>query len=219
MRYHCRREMLCINAIAWAGALGVIGLVAFDIKQHSLQWSNSGVGFIFAAVFFGQMLVSGRGLNAGAFMVALAAGSFPLWAEPGVLWFAGFSSTLAPKIGDWFVSMNNMLSVPVFMVCVSAIIGFFLFIATGSRGVGAQTVLAGIVAGACVLAPGDPALVFGAAGVLWSLIVFLSLSSWAHDYASRASQTRSVPSLGQSGPLASLVRGSTKHVMRRSDAA
>ncbi len=217
MGYRQRREMLCINAIAWAGALGVVGLVALDIREHSLNWSSSGVGFIFASVFFGLLLVSGRGLSFGALLVAAVAGGFPLWAEPGAMWFTNLLAGMT--LPSWLMNSMEILSLPIFMVCVSAFMGLLLAAATTSRGVGIQTVLAGFVAGGCLMAPGEPTIVLGAAGVLWNLIVYLSLSSWARDYAARASRNQSAPALGQSGPLASLVRGSTKQELRRSNAA
>jgi hypothetical protein len=213
------RDMLCVNAIAWAGTLGVVGMIASDVASGNLHRTGTGLGFIFSAVLLGQMLASGRGLNFGALMAAATAGSFQFWAKPGLLWFvdavdAGFGRA-DPGLTHWV----ELLSLPACIVALSAVLGLMLLSATGSRGVGAQSVLAGAVAATCTLVPGNTVLMLGTAGALWCSIVFLSLSRWGRDYASRASRGAGLVRLGQDGPLASLARGSTHAVPPRPDVA
>lgn len=214
------RDMLCINAIAWAGTLGIVGMAGLDVAAGDLYRTGVGIGYLFVAVFLGQLLISGRGLNFGAIMVAAAAGSFLFWAKPGAIWLADtLSAQFAGSAGS-VLHWVDMLSLPLGMLIVSIVLGLMLCAATGSRGVGAQAVLAGGVAGGAVLVPGNPTLMMGTAGALWCSIVFLSLSSWARDYSSRASRGSGFVRLGQDGPLASLARGSTHRTAPpRSDAA
>jgi len=204
------RDMLCINAIAWAGTLGVVGMVGLDIVAGDLHRTAVAIGYMFVAVFLGQILVSGRGLNFGCLMVAATGGSFMFWAKPGALWFVDAMSVRLQSAGPLVNNWADLLSLPIGIVLLSMVLGLMLCAATGSRGVGAQAVLAGAVAAGCTLVPGNTTLLMGTAAALWCSIVFLSLSSWARDYASRASRGSGFVRLGQDGPLASLARGSTQ---------
>lgn len=203
------RDMLCINAVAWAGTLGVVGMIGLDVVAGDLHRTAVGIGFMFVAVFLGQMLISGRGLNFGAMMVAAVGGSFLFWAKPGVIWFADTLDAQFQGSSPTILHWVELLSMPLGILIMSAVLGLMLCAATGSHGVGAQAVLAGGVAAGCTLVPGNPTLLMGTAAALWCLLVFLSLSSWARDYASRASRGSGFVRLGQDGPLASLARGST----------
>lgn len=213
------REILCINAIAWAGTLGVVGMAALDVADGDLHRTANGLGFVFAAVFLGQMLVSGRGLNFGALVASLAVGSFQFWAKPGLMWFV--DSVAARLAGSSPATLHwaEMLALPAGVLIVSVVLALMFLSATGSRGVGTQTVLAGAVAAGCMLVPGNTVLLLGTAAALWCSIVFLSLSSWARNYASRASRRTGVVMLGQEGPLATLARGSTHATPSRPDPA
>lgn len=203
------RDILCINAIAWAGTLGVVGMAALDVAARDLYRTGGGLGFVFSAVFLGLMLVSGRGLNFGSLAAALAAGSFQFWAKPGLMWFADAVNARITADDPAIVYWAETLSLPACIMLMSAVLALMFLAATGSRSVAAQTVLAGAVAGGCTLVPGNPVLLLGTAAALWCSIVFLSLSSWARNYASRASRRTGVVTLGQDGPLATLARGST----------
>lgn len=220
MSRNLHREMLCINSVAWAGTLGVVGLVILDVVGKELSWSGSMLGYIFAAVLLGQMFLSGRGLNFGSLVLAAAAGSSPFWFESAWTWFDESFIGLVDQTGSWVAGLIGLFALPVFLVLCSIFAGLMLCAATSSSGVGVQGVLAGFVAGAMTMVPGDRTLIFGAASALWCLILFLSLSKWARNYASRTSRGSGIVCLGQDGPLASLVRGSTHEVEGpRSDAA
>jgi hypothetical protein len=220
MSRNSSRETLCINAVAWAGTLSVVGLVVLDVAQHSLSWTSGAIGYIFAAVLLGQMFLSGRGLNFGSLLLAGVAGAFPFWSQPASSWFGELMVGLVGNAETWLAGMVGMLVLPVFMVLCSAFVGLMLSAATGSGAVGVQSLLAGVVAGVVSLVPGDPTMILGAAGALWCSILFLSLSKWARNYLSRTSRGAEIVCLGQDGPLASLVRGSAQGPRReRSDAA
>ncbi len=215
-----RREMLCINAVAWAGTLLVVGFVTLDVLGNSLAWSSGAIGYVVATVLLAQMLLSGRGIRVGALLLAAAASAFPFWFAPAETWFLSTIAQLINPAQAWFVGMVELLAMPAFVIACSLIAGLLLSSATGSGAVGVQAVLAGVVAGVVALVPGDPTMIYGASGAMWCLIVFLSLSKWARNHASRLSRGPDIVCLGQSGPLASLVRGSAHEAEQpKSDAA
>jgi hypothetical protein len=159
-------------------------------------------------VFLGLSVISGRRWNGGVLLSAGLAALIGFWFEPlehAVGQVLSWATTHSPAVGSAAI---ERFSLPVTIFMSSVLMGLSLRTATGSSSVGAQAMLAGLIASVCPLAPGHPTYLLGAAVMLWNLIVMLSLGSCARDHVIRLSSSSKPVKLGQEGPLATLARGS-----------
>lgn len=202
------RRLAAIGAVAWTGTLGVLAVVLFGMQHRELVGPAFGVGFVFACVFLMLSLLSGVRTNLAMLVTAGFGGMIGFWFDPLALAVDRFIGWGVTSWG-WEANSIERFSMPLTILVASVLTAALLKASTRSGSVAFQTVLAGLIASGCTLVPGNPGYVVGAAVVLWNLIVYLSLGSWARDHAMRLScARRPVPKLGQEGPLATLARGS-----------
>lgn len=200
-----------IHAVAWAGCLGLVAVIGLSWVEHDLVAAAYTGGFVAACTFLGLIMLAGKHLNIGAVACAAALATAGFWLGPLERLVFARMIGVAARVGISQEFSSAYLALPFAAIAASMIVGLLLHVGTASSRVGVQSILGGVVAAGCLAAPGEPALRIAAAGLLWGLIVLLSLASWARDHAMRLSDYRNFVQLGQDGPLATLSRGSTQH--------
>lgn len=199
-----------IHAVAWAGCLGLVAVIGLSWVEHDLVAAAYTGGFVAACTFLGLILLAGKSVNVAAVACAAALATAGFWLGPLERLVFDRTIDVAGRVGISEEFSTAYLALPCAALAASMIVGILLHVGTTSPRVGVQSILGGVVAAGCLAAPGDPALLIAAAGLLWGLIVLLSLASWARDHAMRLSDYRNFVQLGQDGPLATLSRGSTQ---------
>ncbi|GAB4383198.1 MAG: hypothetical protein Kow0022_02400 [Phycisphaerales bacterium] len=183
------RRLNAIHAVTWAGCLGMVATVGLSWFEHDLRAAAHAGGFVFASTLLGLVASCGRPIGSGVITAAAALGCAGLWLgsvhaalDPLVV-RAAISLGLSEQLTGAYVAL------PAVAVVVSVLLGVLLLIGTSCGRIAFQSLLGGLVAGVCLIAPGEPITLLAASGLLWSLIVLLSISSWARDHAMRLSDT------------------------------
>lgn len=205
-----RRRLNAIHAVTWAGCLGLVAVVGLSWLEHDLRAAAHTGGFVLACTFLGLVALCGRSLGFGVIATAIAMGCAGLWLGPLQNALHPFVVGVASNLGMTEHFASAYAALPAAAIAASMLLGVLLHFGTACGRIAFQSLMAGLVAAACLIAPGQPITLMAAAGLLWSLIILLSIASWARDRVLRLSDARAFVRLGQEGPLATLARGSTQ---------
>ncbi len=203
-----RRRTNAITSVAWASCLGMVSVVALAIVEHDLLAAAYAGGFVMALGYVGMVLLSGRRVGAATLGAGITLATAGVWLGPVQNYLRPIAVDAAMRIGLSETFAEAYVALPTAAVASAFLIGLLLYVGAGCGRIGLQSVLAGVVAGACLIAPGEPAVLMASGGLLWGLIVLLSVATWARDHALRLSEATTFVRIGQEGPLATLARGS-----------
>ncbi|MCL4220703.1 MAG: hypothetical protein KJZ65_04975 [Phycisphaerales bacterium] len=205
-----RRRINAITSVAWASCLGMVSVVALAVVEHDLLAAAYAGGFVMALGYVGMVLLSGRRAGMATLGAGVVLGTAGVWLGPVQNYLRPVVVDTATRIGIAETFAEAYVALPAAAVASALLVGLLLYAGAGCGRIGFQSVLAGTVAGVCLIAPGEAAVRIPASGLLWGLIVLLSVATWARDHALRLSEASTFVRLGQEGPLATLARGSTQ---------
>lgn len=205
-----RRRTNAITSVAWASCLGMVSVVALAVMEHDLLAAAYAGGFVMALGYVGMVLLSGRRVGAATLGAGITLATAGIWIGPVQNYLRPVAIDAAARIGITETFAEAYIALPAAAVASAFLVGLLLYAGAGCGRIGFQSVLAGLVAGVCLIVPGEPAMLIAASGLLWGLIVLLSVSSWARDHALRLSEASTFVRIGQEGPLATLARGSAQ---------
>lgn len=205
-----RRRINAITSVAWASCLGMVSVVGLAVVEHDLLAAAYAGGFVMALGYVGMVLLSGRGAGAATLGAGITLATAGTWLGPVQNYLRPLAVDAAMRVGISEHFAEAYAALPAAAVASAFLLGLLLYAGTGCGRIGFQSVLAGVVAGVCLIAPGQPMMLIGAAGLLWGLIVLLSVATWARDHALRLSEAATFVRIGQEGPLATLARGSAQ---------
>lgn len=205
-----RRRINAITSVAWASCLGMVSVVALAVVEHDLLAAAYAGGFVMALGYVGMVLLSGRRAGTATLGAGVVLATSGVWLGPVQHYLRPVAIDTAAHLGVSESFAEAYLALPSAALASAFLVGLLLYAGAGCGRIGFQSVLAGIVAGVCLIAPGEPAMLIAASGLLWGLIVLLSVATWARDHALRLSEASTFVRIGQEGPLATLARGSTQ---------
>lgn len=205
-----RRRTNAITSVAWASCLGMVSVVALAVMEHDLLAAAYAGGFVMALGYVGMVLLSGRRVGAATLGAGITLATAGIWLGPVQNYLRPVAIDATARIGIAETFAEAYIALPAAAVASAFLVGLLLYAGAGCGRIGFQSVLAGLVAGACLIVPGEPAMLIAASGLLWGLIVLLSVASWARDHALRLSEASTFVRIGQEGPLATLARGSAQ---------